>query len=998
MRERKRSLSPNTETSFSQSQHDDPTAPRKPGISSYFSKLKQSLFSSPASNHQQQQQQQQQTPPPQIKSTETDIYTEINIDGPLLNNFKPSEKRRRLSIQGHPSPQGIPRSSIINGQELPRQRVRSYSILYNDVKTNDEELNNDLEVRVTAKEHYGDNLDVDVDVVSRDFSPFVELPQAPNSDIIMRGLDQYTDDSEQEQEQQGQQQILTEYAPLYQDEYGNLVRPPFINLDPRERYQLLQLKRSLEMTESLQNRIKYMVNPNELVSKKIRGTNKVETSTQTHDVDYLHSKLNFKRKADHSYVQAQNPKRQKKRGFYMQDFMYDVKSDEPVASKSSLSGYLGNISKPQFNTQSKSENKLVTQIVPREDEDPVMKKFGETKTNQSESKSSGGINGELKLDEEYVKKAESISDIIKLKDTSKVEPVKSSSVAPSSGFKFNIKKDDFENVIKEKKQNDESIAQSKLVFNQPKPDTITEKKDIPEQAKQKRKLSGESKPSVSFGFKPETKSTPSLSLFGNTCLDKTEPLKENSKPFSFGKPSSTTTEPASTSVAPKFSFGKPAEPASKPVASGGLFNFGNKTTEEPKKTTESEERPSTTGKFEFNLGNKDSKPTFSFGKKDDDDKKPAFSFGKKDETKDDTKNVFDFGKKDTSLVASKESTPTTPTTLSSTNLKLGEQKGENSLFSFSKPTSTTTSNAPSSTFSFGNKETEKKTTTDGKEDDGPSKKKSTFETPSTKAFSFSFDNGSTSTSSKPAFNLSTTSDKKDTGVVTSTPASTSATPFGSTPKPVTSLSNPNFKFAAGAAPVSSGSGSGFTAKPFTTTSFNFSAPSQPFNGFTGAFGAAQPPQQQAPFGQPNNSFGQASASPAFGSRPTTPVFNFGGSNTGTLPLPAPMPSKVPQFNFTGSKESTPDPASIFGQSNRSTSSTPFGNGMVNTNNNNMFGQQQPQPQQGGFTQQQAPMFGNSNNNSFTFGNTSANGPMVNGGVPTPVANPRRIIQPRSRRR
>ena len=113
-------------------------------------------------------------------------------------------------------------------------------------------------------------------------------------------------------------------------------------------------------------------------------------------------------------------------------------------------------------------------------------------------------------------------------------------------------------------------------------------------------------------------------------------------------------------------------------------------------------------------------------------------------------------------------------------------------------------------------------------------------------------------------------------------------------------------------------------------------------------------------------------------------------------------NKPPLFNFTGSKESTPDPASVFGQQNRSGTSTPFSSGGVGAGApgvaGNVFGQPGQQPGIFG---------GTTNNNSFTFGGApsvpAASGvPGVPGGmnmpVVTPAPNPRRILHPRSRRR
>lgn len=148
--------------------------------------------------------------------------------------------------------------------------------------------------------------------------------------------------------------IEHEFAPLYRDVNGNLVRPPFINLDPRERYQLLQLKKSVEASESLQNRIKYMTNPLETHSKRIPQTNKVETSTQTHDLNSLSNSLNFvrKRRIERDVVsdEPRTKKTKNTNGYFVCDFDYEVAEEPPKKNKSSsnLQGYLGEVSTPSI--------------------------------------------------------------------------------------------------------------------------------------------------------------------------------------------------------------------------------------------------------------------------------------------------------------------------------------------------------------------------------------------------------------------------------------------------------------------------------------------------------------------------------------------------------------------------------------------------------------------------------------------------------------------------
>ncbi|RCK54693.1 Nucleoporin NSP1 [Candida viswanathii] len=1040
--QRKRSVSPNTETSFVNNSSEEPT---RPTLSSYFSKFKQSFISpSPSTDTATNEAQDKQQQPP----------VDLNIDDQSLANFRPSDKRRRLSIQSHPSPQGIPRSSAaFSTQFLPRQR--SYLIMYNDVKTNEEELNNDLEVRVTAKE--SQSMD------DRDESPFVDLPQAPNAGIILGGgragsVGETSDGEAQDgvdiEVDEEQIQEVVEYAPLYQDESGNIVRPPFINLDPRERYQLLQLKRSIETSEALQQRIKYMVNPNETFSRRLNGTNKVETSTQTHDLGYLNSRLNFKRKLEpQSYIQQRPAKKQKRKGFAMENFEYDVKSEEPVVTTSSLNGVLGAVSKPKFKDHSKAEDKNITHIIPREDEEPISKKFSQ----QGAASANRDLFGrqdtsQLKLDENYIKQSDSISDIIKLKDNlGDHDKAKKVSAGPSSGFKFNINKDDFKEVIDARKQNDEMLEKAKAP-----------KSDLFQKPVESKVTSADSKPKLLFGL-PNNESS----------LKQNEEKKEAPK-FSFGN------KPAEPKEVPKFTLSKtttpeaPKEQSEEPKKTS-LFSFGK--TDEKK---DDSPKPSLFGDKKDT--DQPPKPLFSFGAKKD--SAPAFSLGGKKESTpaslDDNKDAptvsFSFtAKKDDekpkqdepkplfllSGVTSKDSTPSTPNTASTTPFLFGgapkddkkEEAPKTGLFGFGQ-NNVSAGTSTTGTFKFvpGEEKPSKRPQEDEEEkkdkpeEQQPATKKVNFNTPTPQPTLFSF-GSATSSTSKPAFNLgAATIEKKDTtpgalsvATSTSTPAPVTAPPtsgtfsFTSASKPTPPASgNPSFKFASGVTPPAG-------VKP----QFNFSGPtgsSAPaFGGFgqptTSLGGATNPPPfgqsgtfgqasqgagsggfGQSPasgtttsggaFGQANNIFGSKSApstTPApgnvFGSRPTTPTFNFtGGSNApananANPPLPAPMPSGVPLFNFTGSKESTPDPASIFGQhnANRSATSTPFGNTM----NNTMFGQQPQQPQQ------QPNMFGgnaNAPNTSFAFGGGTGGGPVVNGGVPTPVVNPRRIIQPRSRRR
>ena len=66
-----------------------------------------------------------------------------------------------------------------------------------------------------------------------------------------------------------------------------------------------------------------MINPNETNGKRIPGTNKVEMSTQTHDLNYLSTKLNFKKRSpslSFDRTEVSRPIKNQKKGFAMKEF------------------------------------------------------------------------------------------------------------------------------------------------------------------------------------------------------------------------------------------------------------------------------------------------------------------------------------------------------------------------------------------------------------------------------------------------------------------------------------------------------------------------------------------------------------------------------------------------------------------------------------------------------------------------------------------------------
>ncbi|CAH2350043.1 hypothetical protein CLIB1423_01S01112 [[Candida] railenensis] len=510
--------------------------------------------------------------------------------------------------------------------------------------------------------------------------------------------------------------IEHEFAPLYRDVNGNLVRPPFINLDPRERYQLLQLKKSVEASESLQNRIKYMTNPLETHSKRIPQTNKVETSTQTHDLNSLSNSLNFvrKRRIERDVVsdEPRTKKTKNTNGYFVCDFDYEVAEEPPKKKKSSsnLQGYLGEVSTPSI-------------------KDKLPKEEGAKSTSQRfglDDLFSGKKSREdVKLDSEYLanskyreKKAtvENVASEMPKSSpslfTTKTPPASSSGTASAP--------------IETKTLFGASSSTGGSAPAPPLPSfsfakkSSSEEQDDPKRKRSLRDFDESSKPKPTFSFGAASEASKSTSGNSKPALN----FGSKSTELKFNSPAITSDvkedHKISEAVPQKqtFSFGVPDKKDETKVE----FSFGSKTTEKkddvPKLNFsfgaapgESSEKKDDTSipKPLFSFGapsaNADKKtdvqnPAFSLGgttastEKKDDLPKPSFSFSVEEKKEDSVKPAFSFG-----LDKKSESTSTDKGT---SQLKGGERGDTKAAFSFGSsiaPKEGTSS--PSPNFSFG---------------------------------------------------------------------------------------------------------------------------------------------------------------------------------------------------------------------------------------------------------------------------------------------------------
>ena len=959
----KRSVSPQTVT-------EDETSATKSGfgISSLVSYIKGNLPST--SSFQQQS-----------DSSQTFIDISMIEEEELMNDFT-SEKKRRLSIQGHPRNDSIPRSSTLNNN------LGSYKTYYENLKTSKQELNNDLERRLSTVYGQGivrdsaqevrDSAEAALQQYIKDTSPLQDITRDSVGGSILNQLQYDTPED--------QLMLEPEFAPLYVDEEGNLVRPPMINLDPRERYHLLQLKISLEISQSLQNRIKYMVDPKETNSEYMPASNKVETSTQTNTLGHLSNNLSFcrnKRKLESKKNLKTSKRARNNKGFFVGEFYYDVQENDDSKVKNDLNGYLGSINKPKFKAENQSDDhgsKYSTQK-------STSQRVGLDLLNTNK------VN--LELDSEYLEKSEKMSNIIKLKGTKdKVDEIADkgkSSEAPSSGFQFSINKSDMESIVNKRNATNE--------LNSKRPESsISQKKPTMSKFSFGTTTSGPEAPKLSFGAKDTENSTPTPFSLGNLSkqeemssapsekpgfsfssdkpsvkLGKEDKKESSAQPlFSFGAKSEEKEKSTFSLGKPEekekstFSFGKPEEKKERTTLFGATteekkddskstFLFGAKPTEKDDQKSEiSVKKPTPTFSFGAKPTEKkeDSNPTFSFGAKPEDNKEPpresskeppkestpTFSFGA--EAKKDPAPTFSFGAKPQDK---KEETP---------NFSFGKPAGETKLFSFTSsknprteddeenvkrktPASNTLFGAATPAFSFGQKKEDTPFGL-GKKDGASSVEKSVSPVV--------FGGDKAGGDAKPAFNFGGASSvaKEPTNASSNTSFNFGA-PAVSDPSTIFGVSGPEkpaFSFGQTAA---SSPKPGFSFGAGTTATPNASTPAKPFAFAGGApsnpnFKFAAGITQSPNTGTPKFNFGAQSApnlsggAPNFaGSREATPTFGFANNNPN-----ANIGQPQSTFNF-GSREGTPDPASIFGNPSRGTTPNFMAGGTAYNQNNSGLG-------------------------------------------------------------
>ncbi|KAK6457767.1 Nucleoskeletal protein [Scheffersomyces xylosifermentans] len=820
----------------------------------------------------------------EFRGVKTDVafpgYADVKmvVDEPLQNDFS-SEKKKRLSIQGHPSSGYIPRSSSLSNN------LGLYQSYANNIQTTKEEMHNDMERRLSTSYGNGivkDSVNLDapriINRISRDASPLGDILESQAIEM----------DTSTTESVDGRNSVIIEpeYAPLYTDDEGNLVRPPFINLDPRERHRLLQLKRSMETSEALQRRIRYMVDPNETASHYINKTHLVETSTQTHDINFLERSLNFKRKRPVPPTKfIKNTKRLKNsQGFYVGEFYYDVDNIESKPkSTNKLDGYLGKVSNPSFNDESQNQSSKFTTVTRNSDDNDAFASFATMRKRDGlESKLSN--KGGLTLDSSYIEKSKQYSNVIKLKDDSKesaeIRKKDSSTPGPSSGFKFKIKEDDIDSIIQKRKEDDELVEKSKLsstfsLGDKMKNNPITPviggsieetNKDVPLFGKDRTTEPSKSVavPSFSFGKQLDNSSN-TLFNFGKTDKKSQSSKKEGTPLFSLptndakinDKPASSSSQTADESTKPKESmFGsKPSDENEKDSQSkpSPLFSFGASTTSDGIKDTQDTK----------DTKEQQNKPLFSFGKQTDtgsDSSKSTFTFGstkKDDNTEDKTTFSFEVPKKDES---------STPALFSS-----GSDKKVEGLFSIppmSKPT-----------IKFGGKDSEVSSTT---ADPKPKRKISDVTSGDEKAATPTFSFGGKPQTDTPAFSFGAPSsgEKKEL---------TPTFSFGNT----SGEKAPSF--TTGAPTTKTEENRPATGPVATAFSFGGSAPS-----------TATPLSNKPSASTPAFSFGAPSSEKKDDAEPANkkPAFTFGGAASST-----PFSTAKPAFSFG---ESTPQPSSVFG--------------------------------------------------------------------------------------
>lgn len=840
--------------------------------------------------------------------------TNVGLDDELANNFT-SEKKRRLSYLPRDPPGNVPRSKTLGNNK------GIYQAYFDSVQTLMDEKSNDLETRVTG---VADGLNVP-EPDFKDPSPgaisFSHIgSNSRNESVIHHGQLVHVGNEDVDNGQNTQEEapliIEHEFAPMYRDTDGNIVRPAFINIDPRERYHLVQLKKSVEASEALQRRLKYMIDPNETTSRSIDAT-KSDATTQTQNSSYLDTKLimtNKRRNASGATSSRKKRRTVNSHGCFSGDFLYDVESPAAAPSKS-LNGYLGSLTKVKFSEPASEKISTVNE----DDHNPPYKKFSKDFAATTDKrvgldksfKSGEKIN--VTLDTEYLDKKNKLSSLLNIQEGSDQQDKKPSAL-PSTGFKFSIDSKEINSAI----------------------DSINKTDNVPASASSKADTSAPTekpKSQFNFGTIGSTAPKPALSFEDKKDTNKAETTGISSAPsFSFGKKDN------ASQLEPSMKRAREHGELSTNLANGGgtapkpLFNFGKSSSNDDAAKPEKPSVPSfsfskstattapSEGSVAKNGGDSTSTTSFVFGgastgnnadKSEAKTTAPAFTFGKSKDTDTDavsfgTKSSAESGNKSDTKVpsfsfgASKETTPVFGGKKETTPL-FDSKEGAKESTDFAFGAKEAKEQAPA--FSLGAKEDKKEAApfTFGAKDDKKEATAFTFAAKEDKKEAAPFTFGSSAKKEATPFTFGAKDDKKETTPFTfggATPPTKAAMPFtfggsGNTGKPA----------AAG------------TASPSTTTTTPF------------AFGSSNPPAKPFTFGTNSQApafLASRTLSPAFGNNaapkaPSAPAFgtNGGFGLTTTPHTPAQMAAApqngTPAFSFNfGSREPTPDPASIFG--------------------------------------------------------------------------------------
>lgn len=915
----------------------------------------------------------QSTQPAADYSKDVDDPVTQSVDQQPLDNVAISVKKLRLSVVPPVLADEVPRLLVLAKRDM-------YTTYYN-LKSRSQDEHNDLERRLSTA--YGGLLkqpppalrrviSQEEDVDTDDGLPIPDLLQltaglgggrSRQALVIIRPLVMPVESLETG----SVVSVDDDYGSMvYADDDGNLVRPPFINVDPRERYQILQMKRQIDTVHEYQGLMRYMQDPHE-TELTLTKDNKVETATQTHTVDQLHRALHFARDrlnnpngatttADLSInvvkptlgSQTAGSRRKRRKPLGCFGIKHDPEKKQPAKrGPNPLDGYLGRVSKPKF-TDKKTDKSLVLKGPQR---DPLLLTKREVPT----------------LDADYLeqsKRAEAANNGDNDSLTAKPAPTKPVS-EPSAAFKFgsgtssatkptsttetpatteapkvslSFSKPAEPTTTTTTTDSAKPAAPPSFSFNKPATSssstttTIADDDDDGLRRKRKRPVGGDTDslapPSFSFGAPSKPAADKPSFNFGAAKTTEDKPADKPS--FSFGAAKPTDDKPADK---PSFSFGAPKsddKPADKPSFSFGgdkpadkpSFSFGSTKTDD-KSTEKPAEKPS----FNFGGAKSDDKsasttPSFSFGAAKTNDKpaeSPSFSFGKPAEPKTATPS-FSFGKPAES-------------SSSLTLLFGGSKPAETDKLTTDKPASTTptfsfggakpddnkstdqASDKPS--FSFGSKPSDKPqfsfeakpaASTDNKPLLTFGSKPATLDKPQ-----FSFGSSNTATtggSDKPLFSFG--APKTDTTQLLTTTTKPSGGLFGSTTTDNAATSTTSTTAGTNTKPAFS-FGSSSTDKPADATKpFTFGTSPAPLasgnNSLLLLFGS-KPDTGANPQALTGFQFGKTTAptgtTPTPESKPNQP-FTFGKAETpavGSVPSVPAVPT-VPLFNFGATKPPT----------------------------------------------------------------------------------------------